>query len=106
MGLFIVFLCIISTFTLLLLVRIIFMYYLFRTWNHDLMEYCHCLYCFGDPNAKMVLDYKQKIGLNIFHFEKWLIKDFVKDDLLIEAVNKFIKKQKLQHYMNWHNYHE
>jgi len=82
------------------------MYFLFKTWNNDLTEYAHCLYCFGEPNAKMAIEYKQKIGLNVFHFNKWLINDFVKDDLLVEDVNNFIKRMRKQHYMNWHNHKE
>lgn len=102
----VVILCIFSTFTALLLIRIVFMYFLFKTWNHDLEEYCHCLYCFGEPNAKMAINYKLKFGLNIFQLHKWLIEDFVGDKILIQDVNNFIKRMKKQHYMNWHNYKE
>lgn len=98
------FICIFSTFTALLLYRIVYIYMLFKTWNSDLTEYFYAMYHFGLIQGQDLDSFKLKLGLKVFYLNKWFIEHFIKDKNLIIDVNNFIKRTRKENYTNWDNF--
>jgi hypothetical protein len=99
------FICIFSTFTALLLYRIVYIYFLFQTWNNDLTEYFLGCYHFGLIQGQDLDSFKLKMGFNVIYIHKWFITDFIKEKNLIKDVNNFIAKNRNENYTNWNNFH-